>query len=171
MNITIIELVITTIISIVTLFAGRYWGLHDRRIDHDKKVLNTMLEIIPSNGSILFIREFDFGGSFGIESIEDIYKIDAFSKRPEFRFLNKKIDDLRLSLVQNIQKFSSFIGFNTFPLPIKGRDINRIKQSHEFKDINEYKKIHKEINELADMVCNSYDSLITSAIKKGIYTE
>jgi hypothetical protein len=167
---SLIQWGITSFISILTLFAGRYWGLHDRRIEHDKKILKSILDVIPSNGSILFIRDYDFGGSFNIENIKEISSFLEISKRPDFRFLDKEIEKCRLSLVHAINQFDSFIGMNCYSALIKEAHIIGIKKAHEYQDINEYRIIKNDINELANNVCNSYDSLIFSASKKGIYT-
>lgn len=164
----VIQWGITTIVSILSLFAGRYWGLHDRRIEHDKKVLKAILEVIPSIGSILFIRRHDFGESFNVDDLKDLFRLGELSIRPEFRFLDNKIENLRLSLVRDISKFTSFLGLNSW----RTRDgTNKIKEPDEYEDLNEYRKIRDYINELAGMVCDNYDSLIISASKKGIYTE
>jgi hypothetical protein len=159
---------ITIGFSILSFIIGRHWKLLDRRIEHDKKVLIKILEVMPSNGSILFIREHDFGDSFNVDDLKDLFRFDRLSTRPEIHFLDKKIENLRLSLVSDISKFTSFLGFNSW----QTRDgTNKIKEPDEYDDLNEYKKIRDNINELSCMVCDNYDSLIISASKKGVYTE
>lgn len=171
MNPTLFEIIIAAIISLTTLFLGRYWGLHDRRISHDTKILEDMLNIIPSNQSIRFIREHDFGGSFNIDELDDFLKFIEFSKRPEFHFLNRKIEKLRIHLVKNTQELISFSATNIFPRSNAGKNIVGMKQAHEYRNDNEYKRIRENINHLADQVCDRYDNLIISASKKGIYTK
>jgi len=162
--------IFTSLISIGTLYLGRLWGLHDRKIEHDKKVLKKILEVLPSNGSIQFIREFDFGGSFHIEKLYDIDNFVSISKRPEYTFLNKDVEENRLSLLTSINKFSSFVGLNTFPINKGEPWVNKIIPSHFLDDPNDYHQVHNEINKLADNVSCCFDNLISSANKKGIYS-
>lgn len=165
----IIQWLITTGISILALFIGRIWGLHDRKIEHDKKVLQAILKVIPSNGSILFIREYDFGGGFDLDELKDINEFVSLSKRPEFQFLDSKIESLRQSLVNAINDFTSFIVENCFPYQIQTRALISIKQPREYNNMDEYKKTHDCINKLADNICRNYDNLLIFARKKGVH--
>lgn len=157
---SIFDLFITSIISIFTLFIGRYWGFHDLQINHDKEVLKRILECLPSNGSILFIREHDFGESFIVDELNDFFKFEALSKRPEVLFLDNRIEVFRIDLQQNINKFISLTAVNTFPINTPGKRVNKIKDQYEFKNKNDYLSIREEINSLANKVCESYDKLV-----------
>jgi|GEM_PF-5838805 len=47
----LIRWIIATIIAVATLFIGRYWGLHDRKLKKDQMLLDKIKETLPSDGN------------------------------------------------------------------------------------------------------------------------
>lgn len=157
---------ITTIIGILALLGGRYWGKHDRKIRHDKEVLDRILKAMPGNGSIKFIKEKDFRGSYSPETLDDLDKLFNLNNLPEIIFLDKKLENLRKKLVDDSNEFDSFLASNSFPLNTPNARINKIKAEYEYDDSTEYHIIVNKIHDLADKVCQSYYEFVTTAIKR-----
>lgn len=156
---------ITTLLTGLGLLAGRYWGKNDRKVVHDKEILNKILETMPSIGSILFIRHHDFGGSFDRDKLDDIRNFFGLSLRPEYLFLDDTLEKLRKQLIEDIEAFLDFLGTNTYPIRDRPR-FSQIKPAYEYKNHDEYLEIYDGIHKLADKVCQSYDNLIIKAIRK-----
>jgi len=161
--------VITTIVGILTLLAGRYWRFLDHVFEHDLNVYKKILEILPSNGSILFIRQHDFGASFEVDQLQDFYNFLEYSLRPEIRFIGKKLERLRKKLVDNTSVFNSYLGTHTWRLTSSNSRINKMKDPDEFSSDEEYSKEKEKINELSALVCQSYDDLVSQATNNAFF--
>ena len=164
---TVIQWCITTALAIIGLLAGRYWGFHDRLYARDKKVYEALLTKLPSNGSILFIREHNFGNSFEVGKLNDLYIFEEFALSPEYHFVDKKLETLRMQLVKDASIFNSYLGSHTWRISNDGSRRNKMKSPEEFNSDQEYRKEKEKINNLSTQVCNTYDSLIKTASKKG----
>jgi len=163
---TWLQLLITAIIGLSTLFLGRYWGKHDRKIDHDKKILEELLQIMPGDRTIQFIREKDFAGSFMLKNLDDLDDLYTHKNRKEFMFIDKKLEKKRQNLVEKCDEFNVFLAMSSFPKDFQGGRLNQIPQIHEFKDPKKYHETIEKVHRLADEVVKIYDDLVISATKK-----
>jgi len=157
---------ITTIIGIIALLGGRFWGKHDRKTDHDKKILDELLKIMPGDRTIQFIREKDFRGSFFLDQLDDLDDLFIQKNRKEFMFIDKELEKKRQKLVEISDEFNVFLAKSSFPKDFQGRRMNQIPQENEFKNPEKYHATIHKVHQLADEVCKIYDDLVISATKK-----
>lgn len=159
---------ITTVIAIFGLLAGRYWGLHDRLRNHDMEVLKEILKTIPSDGTINFIRQHDFGDSFDLEETKELYDFIYLAERVEYQFVDSKLERMRLKLNEDVKVFNNYLSQHTWLISSNGSRRCKMKDEEDFISDAAYHTVRNRINGLADQVCQSYDSLIGTAIKKGL---
>lgn len=155
--------------SIIALFVGRFWGLKDHQVEHDKKILHSILETIPSNGSIEYIREASFSGLFDPARLRDLNHFEEVFNRPEYHFIDKEIEKKNCDLFRSIDEFRNNIGQYTFPENSIGERWNRMMQEHEFENPDEYLRISGLLEGGADNVYKSFDELIVTARKRNVY--
>ncbi len=158
---------ITTIVAILALIGGRYWGIHDRHIKHDKEIFEKILNVLPGNRTIRFVKEHDFGGSFEIEKLDDFHDFFALNDLPDCIFVYNDLEKLRKKLVQDCNNFDGYLSRNSYPLDFPPNlRLNRIKPIHEYDDPADYNIIVNKIHTLADTVWKSYNDFVHAAIKK-----
>ena len=84
---------------------------HSPSNDKDKITFAKTLEILPSqNGAISFLRRHDFGSAF--EPIADLKELREFRdhcSRPEFFYLDKELERLRMELLDSFSDFDDRI--------------------------------------------------------------
>ena len=111
----LIRWTITTIVGILGLLVGRSWEKHDHNREKDRELLKELLELLPSGGdTISFLREQDFGGDFERKYIRVLDRLWLERKRPDFFFLDKRLETLRVQLFQELGDFHRLIGKETF---------------------------------------------------------
>jgi hypothetical protein len=99
---------VASIIGILGILVGRTWERHDHRVQKDRDLLKKFLEFLPSDGdTIMFLRQQDFGGEFNREFILKLARLRTCETQPDFFFLNKKLEDLRVQLFAALNAFLS----------------------------------------------------------------
>ncbi len=87
----------------------------DIEMNSDKKLFSEIKDnILPSYGSIDFIRKHDFAGSFLNEHLKNLHNFYSNIDKPEFEFIDKTLDKYLSNLKNNITIFLITIGYNTF---------------------------------------------------------
>ncbi len=111
----LIRWTITTIVGILGLLVGKSWEKHDHNREKDRELLKEILELLPSGGdTISFLREQDFGGDFERKHLRVLDRLWLERKRPDFFFLDKRLEILRVQLFQELSNFHALIGKETF---------------------------------------------------------
>ena len=81
--------------------------------------MDTLIEILPSDGAIYIIRMTDFGGSFRSDIFDELDRfIDYCEMKPEFFFLDKDLEELRNKLHDEIGAFADKLSHKSFPLSL-----------------------------------------------------
>ena len=140
-------------------------------IETDKKVFESFVKILNWNGSINFIRMLDFHNSFETNSLYDFNEIIYHSENPAFEFINPDLEGLRIELLQKIINLMNLIGLNTYSL---GNRLERNEVPKEWRETlsEKYYVAVKLLNDASLSVCDSYDNLIKTSIRKlGIIPE
>jgi hypothetical protein len=162
----IIQWGITSAIAVIALLAGRYWAFHDRLLIHDKQVITELMKKLPSDNIILFLRQHDFGASFDVDKLQELDSFYEFSLSPEYHFVNRKLEKLRVQLVKASSLFNSYLSRHTWQISHDGSRVNKMKSPEEFSNEEAYWTEKDKINNMANQVCKSYDLLIKTASEK-----
>jgi len=131
----------------------------------DKELFRKLLNELPSNdGSINFLREHDFHNSFKLARLDQIRIFARNWDNAEYEFLNKKLENLRIELLNLIYEFIDISSHNTFSLANGFQTaIPKYTDNHEIPDIR--KKSIKKMNQLGDDIFIKHQELIKEAKK------
>lgn len=101
--------VITTIIGILGIFIGRRWVLNDKRNNKDKVTIGKFHEFFPKNKMIDF-REYNFAQAVPYEMVDFLFDFrDRKSNYPDFIFLDKELENLRIEFINSIEDFLNYL--------------------------------------------------------------
>lgn len=134
-------------------------------IETDKKVFEAFVSILPWEGSINFVRLVDFHNSFETNSLNDFNEIIYRDKNPAFEFVDPDLEGLRIDLISKIKDLMGLIGFRTYPQSHRPEKNEVPKEWRETKS-QLYYEVVKLLNDSSAAVCESYDNLIKTAIRK-----
>lgn len=130
----------------------------------DKKVLRDFIEAVPSNGSIRFLRDNDFGGSFELEHLHGL-RVFVFDRNgPEHEFLDPELEAARNQFWKAGRALFSALAVNTFPASREG--LQSVPRDWREDKPQQFARAVSEIHVAADSVCGTYDVLVRLARKK-----
>jgi hypothetical protein len=129
----------------------------------DKNLFLKIGQLLPSNGSISFIRYHNYSGIFFGNRHDDLKRFEEMCDKPEFEFLDIDLEGIRSDLANQISQFLVSVGFNTSPIDGNGE---RYRVTEEWKNSEEHYQSSKELNQLAESICSTYDNLIRSGRRK-----
>ena len=157
-------------------------------IEVDRKLFSEIRAVLPSGGSIRFVRMHDYGAEFNRDVHDDLERFLGSRERPECEFLDADLEGMRARLQHSIEKFLGALALHTFHLPKTanmfrilldpGRDRElAIQLSQEAKDEQEFNRlveeqrervfgIQRELNDLAQEVSHTYDDFIRFGRRK-----
>lgn len=130
----------------------------------DRRTLQDLLTLVPSNGTIGWLRTFHFGGSFDNSDLDDLRKYLDHRNGPDHEFLDPEIEKLRIDFRKVSRRFLTYKAGNTWLI----RDTDRIGVPIEWEveQHDRWVKTIDRLNDLADSICESYDRLVRIARKK-----
>jgi hypothetical protein len=133
----------------------------------DRKALEDFLQILPSNGGIERLREFNFAGwAFEWDWFSDIKRFFYTRKDgPEHEFLDPDLERLRQELLNSINALLRALSHHTFYL--KGSNAHAsVPEEWDTEQPDRFKKAVDEIHKAADDTCSSYDAFVRAARSK-----
>ena len=157
---------------------GVYWAGHrvyasipkvdDPTIRHrerDQQVFKELTKVLPSSGSIRWLRDYDFGGAFRLSWLEDLHRFIEKCTDPGFEFIDADLERRRLALLAKITDLTHLIGLETFPVARAGEEdmVSRIQPEMSNKDPARFREIQDRINALADDAVEAFDELVRQA--------
>ena len=148
-------------------FLSRVMANLDRRNAYDKETMKRIVDDLSK--LILSIRQHDFGGAYRHDIHSQMDRFEVHSLEPEYKFINKNLEKIRLELVKAVLQFNHHLALNSHHLPTSaGNTFGKIYtgRDEEFEDYDKYERLRTEINKMADQVCDLYDKLIKSAKMK-----
>ncbi len=81
--------------------------VRERKVEKDLEVYKKILELLPSDSyTISYLRKNDFGGRIERQFSQEIDKICDHRDRPEFFFINKDLEKLRVKLFKEFYLFN-----------------------------------------------------------------
>jgi len=129
--------------------------------DLDLKLLNRIREILPSNGSIGFLRDNNFAGfGFRWSSMDQLHEFIIESKKPEFRFIDNELQDLLEHLIKNISEFLRKLSANSFTSNAH-TETSSIPSDMEIENPNQFWEIVNYLNERQTESWKYYDLLVS----------
>ena len=175
-NISIVEYILIFVLVLILIIFYLIKGQKSRpkfeyNEEHkrlDKELLKKVKdELLPSEGSISFIRTFNFAGwAFHNEYLKDLREFSYYIEKPEFEFINDELNRLLENLKINISKFLSIVGLNTWRLKSLKIDANTVPPEWEDEQPDRFRKVVEEIHATAEKICENYDKLIKLGRRK-----
>lgn len=130
----------------------------------DRATFEDFKKVVPSNGTIRFMREYDFGGIIDWKALQDIDRFYYDRNGPDHTFLDERLESARLAFRECCKNFLSYASTNTSPLNTPG--FVKVPDELEQKNPEKYWEIVKHLNSVADDLVESYDALVTAARTK-----
>ena len=134
---------------------------------NDVAVYNKLLELLPVGNNVFLVSHNNFAGfSFPNESIEELFNFDSYCKSSvAFVFFDSELESLRQQLVEKIDKFTSCIALNTFPVS-GSNNRNTVPPEWELEQPERFEHVVAEIHDLGRSIFNIHSELIKIAVKK-----
>lgn len=131
----------------------------------DKKTLRDFMELVPSNGTIRFLRDRNFAGfSFEEKRLEDLEAFYISRGGPDHEFIDAELEAARQKFRQSSRRLDIAIGTYTYPTNNEGRQ--SVPADWEIDNPESFNNAVTEIHAASDAVCEAYDQLVRLARKK-----
>lgn len=157
------EPLVTTLILFAALVAQEIAATQRPRVNPDVTLLEDFLKGLPSEGSISFIKDFDFHGAFRRVDLDRLYDFRYQWDKPEREFRDRGLDKKRKELLQAIEAFTQLIGQHTSP---QTAHVNSLSPTIQRDNPEEFARIGDEINSAADVVIERHTNLVRVGRKK-----
>ena len=133
-------------------------------VELDRQVYRKLKELLPSDGSIHFIRYNNFAGfSFRLADLSDLDNFYHACEYPEFEFVDPDLEGLRADLRQHISELLGMIGLNTWPLNEPGERRNSVPPEWEETQPERFREVVGKLHQLTTHICDTYDSIVRLA--------
>jgi hypothetical protein len=132
----------------------------------DKRTLADFLAIVPSMGTIHFLRTEDFAGSYREDRLDSIHRYVAERGGPDHEFLDSELEAIRRKFRQNCESFLHVLGKTAEMVGSSGIMYRGVPAEWKHEAPEDFKQAVNEIHSTADAVCSTYDDLVRSARKK-----
>lgn len=184
---TWIQWVVNVIVALAGIFAGRFWEKNDRQIKKDRELIEKIITFIPVGGkAIYFFREHNFENQYLAENTKPFSELRRLLNQPNCFFINKKLEENRQELKEELIKFENLIAIEVFASErnngyvgvdnpyniVRYMNQEKTKRGEVISDETEEHVMshHKEtvdrLNQLSSNICDIYDSLISMAHRK-----
>jgi hypothetical protein len=148
----------------------------------DRELFQKIRDMLPSDRTIKFVREQDYGGPFLRKAHDNLRKFRDFSQLPECEFMDPELETVRTHLEESVNQFLDVIANHAFTLETN-IEFSRLERD-PYEDpaiIAYYRKIAKserqfdelmaeqqkrvyalwhETNMLANQLCNAHDEFV-----------
>jgi hypothetical protein len=136
------------------------------QVEADKRVLRDFLEVVPSSGSIKFLRVNDFGGTFNQNKLRDIYSFVQYRDGPEHEFLDSTLEQQRQKFRAACQSFVNAIAEHTFQIQARiETPYCEVPKDWREEKPDLFRSAVEAIHTTAETVCSTYDDLVRLARK------
>lgn len=128
----------------------------------DKELFKKFLSILPSEGSISFLRTHDMGGAFRYSNLEQLSKFYHEWQGPEFEFLDLELKEKCEILHKNADEYIGFLSLKIFPVHGYG-DLYSVPRDWLEDRPDDFKKIVDKLHLLSDKLIESHEDFIRTA--------
>ena len=139
-------------------------SVNSEYIELDKKIFIKITQILKSDGVMAFVRDNNFAG-FGFErtSLAPLHEFEHYCHTPESEFMDVDLEGLKLKLFEYIDKFTSYISVNTFPLQ---GGLNSVPEEWEYEQPERFEKVVETIHSLSGEIWDTYCELVKLGRRK-----
>lgn len=135
-------------------------------LTQDINLFKLIMDLLPPAGSIYFIRNFDFAGSFLLNNLIDIDNfISKLKEQPWLEFFDSDLEGLKSELYSKILKLRELIAIKTFNIE-GSSEVFRVQEEWKYENSDMFYKAVSDINEAATLVIEIYDNFIRLSRKK-----
>jgi hypothetical protein len=140
-----------------------------RRREHDERVLAKLRETLPRNHVLQFLRAQDFGGPWRAAAMEPIFDLELMNN-PEDRFIDPRLEALRVQLHTTISSLSHLLAVDSFPQHGNGdwQDVGVKPYGSVDVDAALWEQRSTALNEAATVAADAYDALIDEARRNAL---
>lgn len=131
--------------------------LAQREKETDVALYSKIVNELPSTGTIKFLRDFDFGGSFKLESLNQLINFVERWGGPEFRFHDAEIEKSKNGLYDASKNFMNGIAQSTSS---KSNGTQSLPTSAALFDQPRYQELRKSLNDQANEVVQKHEQFI-----------
>ena len=132
----------------------------------DLNLLRRIREILPSNGSIAFIKRNNFAGfSFDWDEMEQLHAFITETEKPEFRFIDSELETFKESLSINIRAFLNKLASNSFYVNGSSKRAS-IPEDWEISQPDRFFEVVDFLDEKKANAWSSYNELINIGRRK-----
>ena len=157
------EPLLATLTFLAALVGQELAATRTRRHNPDVALFQDFLGALPSQGSIEFIRDYDFHGPFLLANLDPLYKFLYTWDKPEREFHDRRLDRMGKDLLQAVDDFARLIGHHTSP---QTEHVNSLSPTIQRDQPEEFSRIGREINEAADLVAKRHANLVRTGRRK-----
>jgi hypothetical protein len=131
----------------------------------DRATVVRLLNLLPWNGSIEFVRHNNFAGfSFRLDELKDLFRFRSECEDPAFEFIDADLEALRAALLDAVVRFDRLIALQTFPTHHSGE--NTVPPEWEIDQPEHFFQVVDDIHATTTDICESYDQLVKMARRK-----
>ncbi len=131
--------------------------------DTDRKILADLLDLLPSNGTMEFIRTFDFGGSFRKADLEEARIFIESRGGPEHEFINPSLEAAQQNFRKKLHALLHSVAMNTYVDYKADRDIQSVQKDLRESNREKYRNIVDKLNSEATEAYTAYEQLVRLA--------
>lgn len=130
----------------------------------DKNILRDFLEVVPSNGTISFLRTRSFAYSLDWKRLGDIERFLQDRDGPDHEFLDAELETARKKFRQSCQAL--LVSLATYTFPTNHEDRQSVPQEWEIDAPERFIRAVKDLDTAADAVWSTYDDFVRLARRK-----
>lgn len=158
---------ITLVTVILTAILGYLGGIHrekhNRKIKKDQQTFEELLQILKPD-KMRWVRSYITAEKIKWDRLEPLEHFTGkCENHPQFIFIDKKLEKLRINLYEAIGAFFDFVNISTKAQPMPG--ISDLPREEEIGQ-KQFIALANKIQQLAESITNSYDELVKTAQRK-----
>ncbi len=134
----------------------------------DKEVLCKIKELIPMDYARNFFERCDFGSeSFPFENIRILHNFIDIDGSPEFEFTDNDLEKIKITLLEDFKKLDGILAEHTVRASnTNSEDYWRIDKGLKETDVDLYKKVIREANQVATDIWENYKRIVEVGRKR-----
>lgn len=127
---------------------------------------NRFMDVLPSSGSIEFLRTFNMAGFLlNRTQLDQIIRFYDGWDAPEYHFLDNEIDSKRILLHKSSGEYLNYMEMNTFPSH-SHVGCNYVPPEWEIEQPDRFWEVVNTLHKLAGKIVEDHEDLVKSARQK-----
>ena len=160
------QIAIAIISGLLGILLGRYWKTLDRQKERDKEIFERLIQILPVDGGIQHIIDRDLSiRAYSIDRISDLYEFTEINNRPDFIFIDQDLEKKKKKLADRIGNLLLKLQKETVSYD-ENPSHKRLPACEEFTNLDQWEKVGRELNNIAEQVYSQYKDFYASARKR-----